>query len=255
MARIRTIKPEFPQSESMGRVSRDARLLFIELWTICDDSGKARASSRMLASLLFPYDDDAPSLIDGWLGELEREGCIVRYDVDGSHYLRIEKWQSHQKVDHPSKSLFPDPRETVARPREILSEDQGPRTKEGIGPLPPVSPPSGGRSERNKGKDGKDLGLFPASEPEPKAKKPKPRGTRWPDGQSVPDEWISKANTMIAAKNLPTIDVGLTAIKFINWALSTTGRNGSKLDWERTWANFVLEECRRAPRQRSYTHA
>jgi 5-methylcytosine-specific restriction endonuclease McrA len=25
MARIRTIKPEFPQSESMGRVSRDAR--------------------------------------------------------------------------------------------------------------------------------------------------------------------------------------------------------------------------------------
>jgi hypothetical protein len=27
----------------------------------------------MLASLLFPYDDDAGSLIDGWLAELERE--------------------------------------------------------------------------------------------------------------------------------------------------------------------------------------
>jgi hypothetical protein len=73
VARIRTIKPEFPQSESMGNVSRDARLLFVLLWTLCDDSGRTRAASRMLASLLYPYDDDAPGLIDGWLGELERE--------------------------------------------------------------------------------------------------------------------------------------------------------------------------------------
>lgn len=36
MARIRTIKPEFPQSETMGRVSRDARLLFIQLWTVAE---------------------------------------------------------------------------------------------------------------------------------------------------------------------------------------------------------------------------
>ena len=79
MARIRSIKPEFPQSESMGKVSRDARLLFVELWCICDDHGRTRAASRMLASLLFPYDDDAPKLIDGWLSELERQGCIRLY--------------------------------------------------------------------------------------------------------------------------------------------------------------------------------
>jgi len=42
MARIRTIKPEFPHSESMGRVSRDARLLFVMLFTIVDDEGRAR---------------------------------------------------------------------------------------------------------------------------------------------------------------------------------------------------------------------
>ena len=33
VARIRTIKPEFPQSESVGRLSRDARLLFILVWS------------------------------------------------------------------------------------------------------------------------------------------------------------------------------------------------------------------------------
>ena len=76
MARIRTIKPEFPQSESMGRVSREARYCFIMLWTLADDSGRLRGNSRMLASLLYPYDDDAGALISGWLDELEREGCV-----------------------------------------------------------------------------------------------------------------------------------------------------------------------------------
>lgn len=121
MGRIRTIKPDFPQSESMGRVSREARLLFIQLWTISDDSGKTRASSRMLASLLYPYDDDAPTLIEGWLAELSAERCIVQYEIDGSHYLQINNWLIHQKIDKPTKSKIPDfvePSRILANPRE-----------------------------------------------------------------------------------------------------------------------------------------
>lgn len=108
MARIRSIKPEFPQSESMGRVSRDARLLFVELWTICDDEGRTRGASRLLASLLFPYDSDAPDLMDGWLAELESIEVIRRYRVDGDTYLEIPKWLKHQKIDHPTKSKLPE---------------------------------------------------------------------------------------------------------------------------------------------------
>lgn len=108
MARIRTIKPEFPQSESMGRISREARLLFVLLWTICDDKGKARGNSRILASLLFPYDEDAGSLIDGWIAELEKEGCVARYLIDGSTYIECCNWLKHQKIDKPSPSRFPD---------------------------------------------------------------------------------------------------------------------------------------------------
>jgi hypothetical protein len=123
MARIRTIKPEFPQSESMGRVSRDARLLFVQLWTICDDAGRTRAASRMLASLLFPYDDDAPALIDGWLDELEREECIWSYRIGGSIYLQVANWPEHQKVDRPSGAKCPDPREGSRVTRESSSQD------------------------------------------------------------------------------------------------------------------------------------
>lgn len=110
MARIRTIKPEFPQSESMGRVTREARLCFILLWTIADDSGRLRGNSRMLASLLYPYDIDAGKKIDGWLDELELERCILRYQSDSKdHYIAILNWQSHQKIDKPSKSKIPEP--------------------------------------------------------------------------------------------------------------------------------------------------
>ncbi|MFA9439428.1 hypothetical protein ACDA63_07305 [Uliginosibacterium sp. sgz301328] len=136
MARIRSIKPEFPQSESMGNVSRDARLTFIELWTLADDEGRLRGNSRMLASLLFPYDDDAPALIDTWLNELEREECIVRYKIGNQSYLQICNWLIHQKIDKPSKSKLPCPDDssrTFANIRETSSEDQGrDQGKEGI---------------------------------------------------------------------------------------------------------------------------
>lgn len=133
MARIRTIKPELPQSESMGNVSRDARLCFILLWTLADDEGRLRGNSRMLASLLFPYDNDAPQLIPSWLDELIREGCIEQYQVDGASYIQIAKWLSHQKIDRPSTSKLPPPEEgsrILAKPLEQSALDQGSRTKD-----------------------------------------------------------------------------------------------------------------------------
>ena len=84
----------------------------------------------MLASLLFPYDEDAPSLIDGWISELEREGCVVRYKHDTGSYIQICNWLSHQKIDRPSQSKLPSFDEysrILANPREPSSEDQGSR--------------------------------------------------------------------------------------------------------------------------------
>ena len=148
MARIRTIKPEFPQSESMGRVSRDARLLFVLLWTIADDSGRLRGNSRMLASLLFPYDDDAPKLITKWLDELVKESCIVLYIVDGQSYLQICNWLNHQKIDKPSPSKLPqfdssrEDSRILPVGREGNGRDQG---EEGKGKGKGVSPADAGK--------------------------------------------------------------------------------------------------------------
>jgi hypothetical protein len=126
----------------MGRISREARLLFIMLWTICDDSGRTRAASRMLASLLFPYDDDAPKLIDKWLAELRDQSCIDLYEVDDNLYLQIRNWLKHQKIDKPSPSRLPEFGEssrTLVELSRKVATDLGPRTKD----LPPISPKGG----------------------------------------------------------------------------------------------------------------
>lgn len=107
MSRIRTIQPSFARSPSMGRVSRDARLLFVLLWTVVDDEGRCHAAPDDLASVLYPSDFDAARHLRTWLDELEGEGCIERYEVDNIDYLRIVHWHKHQWISHPTKSYLP----------------------------------------------------------------------------------------------------------------------------------------------------
>lgn len=107
--RIRSIKPEFYASESIGRLSRDARSLFIGLWSLADDQGRFRANPRLIASSLYPYDEDAIDLMPAWLAELTAEGCIQLYTVGDNSYGAVPKWTDHQKIDKPSASKLPPP--------------------------------------------------------------------------------------------------------------------------------------------------
>jgi hypothetical protein len=136
MSRIRTVKPEFCESESVGRLSLGARLLFIQLFTIVDDAGRCRAAPQFLVSRLYPYDDpvEIKAQIDGWLGELDTEQCVRGYEVNGSHYLEIVNWLKHQKIDHKTPSKLPafengtptdfaKAREDFAKSRETVAPD------------------------------------------------------------------------------------------------------------------------------------
>ena len=107
MARQREIRTFLPRYRPLARVSRSARLLFVGLFTVADDEGRARASPAGLAYLLFPVDADAPELVPAWLDELEREGLIERYKVDGIDYLHIVDWRKFQYVRHPTPSRLP----------------------------------------------------------------------------------------------------------------------------------------------------
>jgi len=155
MARIRSIKPEFWAIEAVGRVSRDARILFLGLQNFADDESRFRASPRLLAGQIFPYDDDAAGLMPGWLGELEEAGCIELYRVGADTFGWIPGWSDHQRIDKPSKSKLPEPvtpqEKLFARIREPSSEDS-----RGT-PTPPAKNSSGreGKGRESKGKEGK----------------------------------------------------------------------------------------------------
>jgi hypothetical protein len=103
------------------------------LWTQADDSGILRGNSRMLASLLYPYDDDSKELFPLWLEELSIQHCVEVHEVEGDKYLKICNWLKHQKIDKPSKSKFPVLSEAsrifVEASRKIAL-DQGSRIKD-----------------------------------------------------------------------------------------------------------------------------
>lgn len=166
--RIRTIKPEFWESETLGKVSREARLLFVGLFSCCDDSGRTRGNSRLLASRLYPYDEDALRLLPGWLAELQAAKCVRVYEVEGETFLDIPNWLKHQKIDKPSPSKFPEFRGEFANVLEDsrkIALEQGTGNREG---------------EQGKGKGPKEnLSLTTSTEPlevEPPPGMPKTEG-------------------------------------------------------------------------------
>ena len=107
--RIRTTKPEFWASESIGRLDRDTRLLFIGLWSLADDHGRFRAHPKFVAGQLFPYDSDGPAIVSRGLASLSAEGCLDLYAVGGTQYGYVTGWERHQKVDKRSASRLPAP--------------------------------------------------------------------------------------------------------------------------------------------------
>lgn len=108
-ARIRTIKPELWQDERIGDLSRDARLLFVGLVTMADDEGRLRALPAGILGHVFPYDQDAPKKLDGWLSEVEATGMIVGYQNGGRPYMAFRNWARHQKINRASDSVLPPP--------------------------------------------------------------------------------------------------------------------------------------------------
>jgi len=80
MPRIRTVKPDFWEDESIGLISRDARLLFIATWNLADDEGLLRWNGQYLSSAVFMYDEDLdPAAVERLMSELETANLVFSY--------------------------------------------------------------------------------------------------------------------------------------------------------------------------------
>lgn len=111
MARIRSIKPDFFTSETIGRLTKSARLTFIGLWTHVDDNGICVMNEMLICAALYPLDDPMDSLFDLQedLRRITGEGLVTIYKVAGKRYLFVNSWDEHQKISHPGKARYPRP--------------------------------------------------------------------------------------------------------------------------------------------------
>lgn len=107
MPRNRMIKPEFWSSESLMRVSRDARLTFIGIWNFSDDYGFCLNSNRSIIGDIFPYDETVTeSKLRAWINELITQKLLIPIDYESKSLLFVKGWGEHQTVQHKSKRAF-----------------------------------------------------------------------------------------------------------------------------------------------------
>ncbi|GAC1376883.1 MAG: hypothetical protein NVSMB4_05990 [Acidimicrobiales bacterium] len=123
--RIRSIKPEFWTSEDVASLPWEHRLLFIGLWSYVDDNGVGRDVERLIASSLFPLEEDPRetlATVSRGLQWLSGQGLVTRYEVDGRPLLHITAWDKHQRIDKPNKKRYEPPTCENAVIRETLAE-------------------------------------------------------------------------------------------------------------------------------------
>lgn len=146
MARLRTVKVEYWQSERLavacpGADGREARRFFIGLWNVAEDHGVVRANPVWLRGQLYPYDVDVtPADIERWLAMLEAGGFIVRYSHKGVPLAFIVNFHEHQKIDRPSKPTLPLPEDSTSTQRGLVEPSRQPQPSRSEGSLQPPSP-------------------------------------------------------------------------------------------------------------------
>lgn len=135
MARSRTIRPEFWNDEKLAKVSRDARLLFIGIWTCSDDYGVTKGNDSWLKSQIFPYEDSVKlDKFISWMNELENLKVIIPFQFHLEKFYYIKNFSKHQKVDHPSKNRNPEPPKDIESPEYRYSPDSNKKTNRPLSP-------------------------------------------------------------------------------------------------------------------------
>ncbi len=151
MARIRTIKPEFFQHESLFDAEQQSRLplrlAYVGLWTQCDRAGRFEWRPRQLKLNVLPYDDVDFSAV---LSALEAHGFVQRYVVEERTYGFIPSWEDHQHIN------VREPSSTIPAPEHDDSYTGHVPDDTGTEPVPVPPQDAGKGKERERERKGKE---------------------------------------------------------------------------------------------------
>lgn len=158
MARNRMIKPKFWDDAKIGKISRDARLVYIGMWNFCDDLGVVRADSVWLKSKIFPFDQMQIQQFDKICQEILRNGFISLFSYRDEKFYYLPKFSLHQTINKPNYEDVNVPKDVLfnglSRITEqsrinhgTITEQSIPKIEEEIegeyNNIPPYNPPEG----------------------------------------------------------------------------------------------------------------
>jgi hypothetical protein len=106
--RIRAIKPETFQSETLAEVSIAAERTFVGLWTQADDMGRLKNKAAVLNGQLWPLrPEHTIEHMKEDIAALIGAGALCAYTVDGVSMLHVTKFNEHQVINRRTKSKLP----------------------------------------------------------------------------------------------------------------------------------------------------
>jgi len=105
----RMIHVELWQSETIARLTRDQRLLFIGLFSNADDQGRLRGHPMVVRSIVYPYDDISLEQMEADLAALVGGDFIIRYGSGTKSLIQIKNWWTYQQPQWAYPSAHPPP--------------------------------------------------------------------------------------------------------------------------------------------------
>lgn len=122
MARIRTVKPKFFDDLKIGKLTRDARLVYIGLWVFADDCGVVIGNMVWLKSKIFPYDQIQVQQFEKWIKELEIIGFIYLFSYQGEEFIYLPTFSRHQVINKPNFEDLNIPKEVLDKQLQRITE-------------------------------------------------------------------------------------------------------------------------------------
>lgn len=122
MARNRVIKPKFWDDAKIGRLTRDARLLYIGLWNFSDDIGVVIGNSIWLKSKIFSYDQIQIQQFEKWMNELVINGFICLLSYKGERFIYLPNFTRHQVINKPNYEDLNIPKSLIDNAKDEITE-------------------------------------------------------------------------------------------------------------------------------------
>jgi hypothetical protein len=124
----RIIREGWLESERINQLDANAERFFLRLCLRADDFGRYHANPLLLRSNLFPLREDVRSTdIPRWLAACEKAGLLRCYEVTGTRYLEVTKFNQRMRA---AVSKFPKPPDNDGQMTVTCqTEDRPPRTE------------------------------------------------------------------------------------------------------------------------------